>query len=752
MALYNEMIDHFMSEIDSSAPAPLPLESTAPPISDAAKLHVFDSIIDHAKDVFGPTGGMVVTYNVDTSENKVFKKTKDGHEFITELNFIHRWANTLLANIIGKTGYITSHKTKDVSRDGTTSFALISSAISKFMVMQKMTDPSIVEGVPSTIINSILDVFIEEGAKLVDELKVKIWDEETCSYIGKGKEYALNCIKTTVDRDLVVYSAFEKLINTCVDEGINMMDALIQREELSTGEAKVEFKLVSGVKTSVRSITEELAAAIDKRKTAFFILDGFIDLPNIRLFERDFDWFLNQLGNIRDSEGWLFDPDGKHKLGQPIFLVTRTPDHIVEYYKRLAIKGVFMNIPGHPNGGYTIKPTFLLANDVDYDAPFYEDLISVFKESFIDLNMMEKYINCTRNSEEFDQEQRRWKPTTSKTGVEIRNLFPLFHSDGIRTLITRPIWALNGEKRVIEVPGSANRYETPMVVEVFGEDGKIKADRANLMNVFGDISYDGKNMYIHPFTEEVTTRAQEKRKALTDLFNAYKHTSTEENRIPQRRDCFSSVTIVPEIQWRDEGELSNIMALLDDAIGVFASIHKHGVIGGSNSFFLKYTSLYFSRVNTVLNNQMSLMSTEAKDKYMKFTSAIMDSVVMAYRFIYQFLETDEEVLRMYGFIGMQELDDESVLETWDIVRKTWGTDVIEAAKTTRDIIVNSLGILKDTLLIKRLRLSGQLPLVQRDLTSLGLESNSKPIHPMNLEYCKEETKENFLNRLRKIGG
>ena len=735
---YTSKIEKYIEHIDYIGPEPKTLISNMQTFSDVAKVLALDTVIDHAKDVFGPTGGYVGRIlginpnNPEDTEGKRFVKSKDGHKFFSNFYIQERWGDSVLMNIRGLTEYISEY-TDGTSRDGTTSLAMVAASISKFILMNKVmnstphgvgrkyteiTNYSNKFNIPSTIINILIDVLSEEGSKLIDAHKVLTYDEDTKTYKENGFDNSLSCIKTTVDSDPQIYLAFERLMKRCEEDKLDIKNAFITFTDKKDGAPYVDFELIAGAKFKAGSIDASIAHGIKSAQTATFILDGFISEVNAERFGRTFRYFVENLCKIRGPKGMLFDPNGKNPLAPPVFIVTRTPEHLTKIYKDMSIKGITI-LDSITNNRFTIKPIFLLAPNEEHNEAKFKDICECFKESVINLNAIELHINSSRDIEKFDISTHKWKKIDDHEDIDISAYFPTI---GVS-------YAYN----TFEVDPEPVHYELETGSYDVWKPRHVERIETQIDAIFYNLTFDGTNVFMKALYEEVDNRTKARRAELQSLLDEYGPEAADDTVLQDRIDMFSGLTIRPVLYSRSESEYENIAALFDDALGVFQSVHTHGVLPGANVFMIKYADEFIENVHNRMVEQVQTFAEDKQKLYLSFTDEITHDIIDAYIYTYSFIvgndEIDDKVAKL------QEAKDD-ILLNYDAVTGRWVTSVIEAARTTADVFLGSMSIVKDMLLLRRLQVG-----TQNDYYTLREVNRTYPYHPINLTSLSNETVE-----------
>jgi len=735
---YKRLTYLYLKEINSISTDPTGIISTYPEVSDIAKIQVLDTIIDHAKDVLSPKGGLIGTlYGGANKLEEFLVVTKDGHDYMRGIELLDRWASTIFADIIMNTKYITSFNS-GTSRDGTTSLALISASVAKFMLMSRMVggkENNKLNQIPTTIVHMILDIIGVEFSKLIQRDRILIWDEVNCNYFDKEdyKKYAINAVKTTVDSEYGMYHGFEDLIDTCLKEKINILDIYEAAFESENGDPRIEFRTMNGAKFKANSIAKDMVTVIQNEPTMLFIMDGFIDEAALAVFKTGFkDWF-RKLISVKMGNDYVFDPSKEGHLNAPVFLITRTPNYLVDFYRNLAINGLDPEV----NAEFVIKPRFLLAYSDDQYQFHYQDILDIFPNNIIDLNKMNHYIIQDKDESFFDFTTGKWKKDyVSDKRTDITHMFPYITGVEGNNMVVLDTWKVTGE-RVIKSEEHEHRIKT-VAREMADKDvGASTSDPVDVL--VNKLTFDGSNLYVSPAGKTISERMKAKREQIHALIQAQGQNTSEETDLPKRRDCFNMTTLVPIIYSRasQDAEYNYVRSVLDDAMGVFRSVHKNGVVGGANTYLLKIIDELSDNVlNTIDKSYFTDYDDEKKHLYKGYARSVLSSIKMGYEYVYSILD-EKGVNHFYEIVPKDVLD---VISTYDIVSGKKSNSVIEAAKTTEDVFVCMLNVLRDMLLIKRIKIVDP-----RDIGTINRVNRIRDYHPINLKVLTNDQKEEIVN-------
>ena len=693
-------------------------------INYMTKIHVLDSIINHAKDVCGPFGGIYgeITGNEKVGEavvrDGVYTKSKDGHSFFNTLMFGTRYAQTVMMGIQQLTKYIAGYE-GETSRDGTTSVAVVGCSTARNLLGLRLEKPEI----PSTIINIVTDIVAEEGSKLIDRDKVLIYND------GKyaepyGKDFCINAIRTTVDNNNIFTDAFAKLM----DEAENSFDitaAHLGTPDKRYGVPKLDLEIIPGIKFRAQAIDEKYAGGFRKTMRPVFILDGYISRDHINTFSFGFRTWIQKFLSIEDGSGYsAFDERSNTRITPPLFIVTRTPDYIQRMLEEFMEKGITItSSKGHTTN---IKPLFMLGANVEGQEVHFNDMKDVFSELVVDLDAINQYILFKRTTaREGDEKNDGLFKQTTQTEVNILPLFPNF---------------VTGEELRIEIPYSDIAFDKALKDKQEAVFDKIRTEIRKFNDLCLSVSYDGQSMYITPKSDAQKERAQIRRQEIKTLKDSYTDMSVESNVLDQRLMFFSGLTIKPTIYARGEDEYEQLFSIYEDALGVFQSVHVHGVMPGSNSYIMKVADEFR---DNVVRSMRSFLSDNGIDenserwfRYMDFAQDLVTSLIVAYENIIRILVNNEEesnrVLNRY--YNMLSVSKEDILSTYNVVTGNWGDKILEATRTTADVFAGSIAIAKDMLTLKRIRI---IPGTREN--EIAKTSNREmPLHPIYNKFDKKE--------------
>ena len=240
-------------------------------------------------------------------------------------------------------------------------------------------------------------------------------------------------------------------------------------------------------------------------------------------------------------------------------------------------------------------------------------------------------------------------------------------------------------------------------------------------------NYDGQSLSLVPPTDELIARANAKRTELLELKKSLADTAMEDNMIPERLAFFSSCTIKPIISARSKDEYSQMFSLYEDALGVFQSVHKHGVMPGGNTFLLKHQDEFHNEFDKLVEEYLTAVKNEDKKTlYREFAKNVSSAVISGYIETLKILTRDDYETVVKGVSYDEEIQKDTLL-SYDIVTGEWNKNVLEASRTTADVFASSVAMMKDMLQLKRIKLhveSGE----HRQLVLSNDELNLSPMY------------------------
>lgn len=674
-------------------------------LNPIVKINILDSIINQATAVFGPYGGIYgelkgadMMGGQELTEGG-YEKSKDGHGFFNSIQLGSKYAQTIMKSIQQMTKYVAGYE-GDTSRDGTTSVAIVGCNAAKMLLGNMLHQKE----VPSTVQNMIFDILLYTGTDIIEKHKVPIYDEEKHSYIGNGMKLAYDAIKTTVDGNRLFTEPFHKLMKSSVKEGYNLLDCHLATPNNVDAPANLELKVNAGIRFRASNLDTKTAGGFYNHQSYTFILDGYISPEHRDVYVYHLNKWLKHICGLRDQQGLLF-ADGRYDA--PLIIVTRTPDYLEDLYIKLSEEGVEVDNKGTR---VKVKPKFMLGNNTESFKVYFDDMLSVFQESRIDLNRMNKYIRDNKTTSNEIDPKLGIVPPVGQKEVDLTTLFP--------TIIP-------GNAFMISVPTSDEEWDSAMPGEQAAVFDKLEDVTFSSANVMLISSYDGQSLSIIPATEELIARANAKREELLELKSSLSDLSLEDNMIPERLAFFSSCTIKPIISARSKDEYTQMFSLYEDALGVFQSIHKHGVMPGGNICLLKYRDEFWQNYYDAIELQFdSLTNKDKRNQYLEFAEIVFTSIMSAYERTLEILTRDD-----YEYVT-KTLPEHSkdALDSYDIVSGEWNHNVLEASRTTADVFASAVAMMKDMLQLKRIKLhveSGEHRQLQLSNKELALSERYK---------------------------
>lgn len=663
--------------------------SNFPEINAVTKIHALDAIINHAKDVCGPYGGIygdltpVEMMGGAVVKDSFYTKSKDGYSFFKTLKFGHRHAETVKVSIAQLGKYIASYE-GETSRDGTTSVAVVGCGAAKGLLINRLDKPQI----PSTWTNIVFDILSECGSEIIEKYKVPIYKDS--HYLGDGKKFAINAISTTVDGNGLFIEAFENLMNEA-DGKYDLKEAFKSSLTRKNGAPRLELDIIPGIKFRAQCLNENFAGGFLRERTSVFILDGFISRHQAVTFKHHLmQWLVNLLQVVGPDRKSIYDPTGAIKMAPPLLIVTRTPDYIQRLFEEIMSTGIKV-LSG--NSWIVIHPKIMIGNNVEGQEVHFNDMREVFSENVIDLDLMNQYMKAKRTTPmEPDVENGGLIKNTGATEIDLSPLFPKMTQTGDAF-----------EKSEIEIEGAFDRSRgDKQDLTILGLRKTVFSTKAIMI----ESSYDGVAMYLTPETDDQLRRVKEKRELLFKMRDSFDPNSMEATTVHDRIAFFSGLSIKPTIYSRGDDEYQQMFSIYEDALGVFESIHLNGVMCGSNSFMLKHiqelSESYFNRVNEFMD-RMKIENDDIRFRYTEFARDILDSVLFGYQTVLQILTGEDYETVLDEYLNNEDVKN-NTLKTYNVVTGDWSEKIVEAARTTADVFVGALAIAKDMLMLKRIRI------------------------------------------------
>lgn len=750
--LYNEKITEWIEQC-TGRDNPIvdkPSEAYANfiPLTNNAKIKICDSIINLARQVFGPYGGYWIQKIGDKHNNvnpdEYVIKSKDGNEFFKKLSFVNEYAQVFLLSIQGYTKYIADARTEDInqtSKDGTTSTALLSAAFSKFLLieLELMKARGINHRLPSTMYNLFFDVLNGVGSQMIADHAVKVYDDANNSYIDGFEQYAINAVNTTIDSNPVLSGCFNDFMQKCKNEGINILNVSQEaKPKFEYDTPKVVIEMINGVKFAALKIDELPITKFQFKNTPFFIFDGFIEDGHVKIFMEELKRYLTSLANTP-----LFTPDL-----QPVIFLTRTPDKLIRSLANLSKVGQLISYKD-ANGNNThtyIKPVFFQIMTEFEHADHYKTIKDIFSDNVVDLNAMNHYIIQQRKEENmYDESNQELEFDSSKEHISLQAFYPNILVNGIvqRTKFDfdRTITHKKGEKTY-----------SPVLFHLKEIDGTTYYDVSEntLNSLMGDISFEGSFIRIDSSNDITQQKISAARIELTELRKRLNESLTPMAGLDERIDYLTASTIRPIIYSQTASQQSQLITLYNDALGVFASVHKDGVMPGANTFFLKYFDLFKENVYKYINEMLQNVPNEKKEFYMIHVESILNAMYNAYAYIYSFIDDNIEHLKRYQESGIQSgvnpTQQTDLLTIYNVVSGRWEDTIIEPACTTKDVFRAMLNIAQDFILINSIQITSKY-----DQMDAIQEKTTMTYHPINLDYAPSSEIEKYsLENFNKI--
>lgn len=661
-------------------------------LSPITKITILDTIIDKSTAVFGPYGGLYgeieadIMVGNDKYKEGNYVKSKDGHNFFKSLSFNSKYAQTIMTAVQQLTKYIAGYE-GDTSRDGTTSLSIVGCNVAKELLAARLDKPQI----PSTIHNIVFDIVRSAGTSAIEKFSKPVYDPKTVSYIDGGQKMILDAINTTVDSNPIYAEAFGELMKKCSANKYDILNAVPGSPNYRHGSPRIDIDFKAGVKFRGECISKDVAGGFKDRLCPTFVLDGLIKAPNRDVFVYQFkQWVKVFLSSFKTE-------DGKSQFGRwgtitpPLFIITKKPDYLMEIYMDMMLKGVQMVYSD--GSSEVIKPHFMFAIETEMFEVYFNDIRAVFPEMFIDLNLINKYIDANKATKA-EMMSSGVRAHAKPQEVNIRDLFP----------------AWDGEQLYVAIPYTEIEEDQglPDTVEQPASYSKLMNKDFPFDMIMFESNWDGQAISLAPTNNEHLSRAKKHREDIQALADSYADTALEENELRQRLEFFSGVTLKPTIYFRGADEGKQMFDLYEDALGVFASVHKFGVMPGANIFMIKADKTIFDKVYNAAKEEFSKRGIDGSkaELYLDFVVDLWNAVILGYENSIHLLDPDTNEANDIIKTCKESLDKFDILIGFNIVTGKWTDEIVEATKTTAEVFAGALSITKDMLELRTIRVLG----------------------------------------------
>lgn len=702
-------------------------------LQDSTKVYCLDVILSTAKDVYGPYGGIYAKFEraMQSNDSNVIK-SKDGNGFFKEVLLYPDFGNTILHLMRQKTDYISSLKA-DTSKDGTTSMAVVSAAISKMLLMNRVLSNFVS---PSTVLNILFDVALSEGSKIIDKYKQLTYDDNKGEFLPGGEETVLNTINTTVNNNPIFYQAYKGLLEQAKQSGSNILDMEFEVAPLyREGEPNVELKLFEGVSMVLKDLNKMNSKAYTANNQLLFIFDGFAELNFIS------DVYLRKLYSFLNKD--VFEIADKVGAEGVVVIFNRTPENLIEalrhynesgFIKCPNVKGINRDLVGR-----TLKFRAMVFDDTATGRERFEDMLEVFSESTISVtnlnDTVKKYIATNYLSDDMiDMSNIKDPHLANKAKISAETIKEAFGSN-------KPL------SRFVVLPDTYKPFEYLFGKLEMNDEGKYvwrklnakgELEDNNIENLVLNTKFNSYDLHLTFRNKEVNNRAIKIKSKLQDILHSVESSNTNTDDLEFRIRCLTSNRLQPIIYTRTADEREELFNLLLDSQGVFISTMSHGVHGGGNTCILKHEEEFKENCLKAIKEALKDKVSEDKlEKYINHMNILTNCIIEGYKIAYKFIlreETDEffeEVLNKYR----NDYRDETTT-TYNVITGKYSDKIVEAARTTADVFSCSLAIAKDMLLIDRCNITyGSIS----EFNTIESFNRSHFVHEIN-DFLLEERK------------
>lgn len=677
---YKKIIEEYKSSYSSDPRiSSKELISNFIPLGDRSKIYALDTILDITKSVFGPYGGLYAKFSKSTqSDDSNVIKSKDGNGFFKELLLYPDFANTLLHLMRQKTDYVANLKT-DTSKDGTTSLTMVSSAISKMLLMNKVIGRF---DFPSTVYNIMFDTALSEGSKIIDKYKSLVYDDDKSMFLEGGENTILNCINTTVNNNPIFYNAYSKLIEDAKESEVNILDMEFEKAPVfRDDEPGLELKLYEGVSVVIKDLNKMNSKSYYVDNQLLILFDGFIELNFVS------DIYLRMLYSYLHKT--IFEMADKVGAEGVVCIFNRTPENLINLLKSENEAG-YITCPQTAKidpkfHGKTLKFRACVFDDTSTGRERFEDLLDIFKDSVIDLNHANDYIKSYLGKNYVSKDGEKNLSDAERDAMLIKQVF------GSGESINRSINLRESYDPFKELFGIDTNYRLT-------SKGKVDF---SIENMLVDIKFNGYDMSIIFKNKNLLSRTKAKYKELKEVYESIESSNVNTDELEFRMRCLSSCRLQPIIYARTPDEREELMALLLDSQGVFISTMVHGVHGGGNTLILKHQEeLRENCINTFRDALKDKVSDTKLNLYTEGMKVLVESIIEGYKLVYRFIlkyETEDEINDILNKYSTDYKDDTRI--TYNVITGIYSDKIIEAARTTMDVYSCALSVAKDILLI-----------------------------------------------------
>lgn len=719
----NKLTEQYIETLKSKGGREVDLFSNFAHLENSTKILVLDSIIDHAKDVFGPYSGVygeaIFDYNnvaegEFVADNCQYVKTSDGASFFSRINFGNRYGVTILKSIQQQTKYLAGFN-DNTSRDGTTSLAMIGALTAKnFLIYDSMYKIEI----PKNIRTLIKDVIGYSATSLMKEDAIQIYDADKKQYLKTdnidGFNWALNAVNTTVGNHPGFKEAFERVMHQSLENGFDITSTYMLKPEKRIGNYKIDIEIEAGIKMKTSALSQTKVEAFKDNVAHTFILGGYIAPHNSKIYESIFTEWLRNICLTKDENGLLiYSKYNRNFKGYPLVLVTRMTAEQEDFYKKISTEGFSFNMSVNGQAvKETIRPIIMLAHDTDGKV-HYQDATDVYNEILIDVNAINARLNSMRIAPLEPGESGVITPTVLSKAEDIAKIaamFPIVEANKIKVDRCDCDWTEDGLSKEVKEPVTFTYDQSKFILRT---------------------SFDGYTFLMSSEDNEIVERMKLKRESLFNMKNNFSDTANADMNIEARINYMSGISLKPVIYVRTEDDFHNLVNLLDDALGVFQSVHVHGVMPGANSWMLKrivaLREKTFKEANRVISKVVQ--NKDLLERYVQYAVTCIDIIYGAYCESYTYIDRENPETRIQEYMNTKKFT-----EVYNVITGVYDDSILEAARTTSDVFIGSLYVGFDLLDLKRVRVTNY-----NEWMEVHNRNKEYNYHKSNIEHIEGET-------------
>ena len=384
-----------------------------------------------------------------------------------------------------------------------------------------------------------------------------------------------------------------------------------------------------------------------------------------------------------------------------------------DFYKKISTEGFSFNMSVNGQAvKETIRPIIMLAHDTDGKV-HYQDATDVYNEILIDVNSINARLNSMRIAPLEPGESGVITPTVLSKAEDIAKIaamFPIVEANKIKVDRCDCDWTEDGLSKEVKEPVTFTYDQSKFILRT---------------------SFDGYTFLMSSEDNEIVERMKLKRESLFNMKNNFSDTANADMNIEARINYMSGISLKPVIYVRTEDDFHNLVNLLDDALGVFQSVHVHGVMPGANSWMLKrivaLREKTFKEANRVISKVVQ--NKDLLERYVQYAVTCIDIIYGAYCESYTYIDRENPETRIQEYMNTKKFT-----EVYNVITGVYDDSILEAARTTSDVFIGSLYVGFDLLDLKRVRVTNY-----NEWMEVHNRNKEYNYHKSNIEHIEGET-------------